>query len=105
MNGNISDFILEELKGINKKQSRILERLNVVEEYLNISNLEGGMGKDLPNVLTVKEMSKFLNVNTSRAYKLTHRSDFPSFKLGNKILIPRNKLLQWIDEKSEEWVD
>ena len=105
MGGNILDEILVELKSVNKKQSKILERLNVVEEYLNISNLQGGMGKDLPNVLSVKEMSKFLNINTSRAYKMTHRSDFPSFKLGNKILIPRNKLLQWIDERSEEWLD
>jgi len=55
--------------------------------------------------LSVKEMSKFLNINTSRAYKLIHRQDFPSFKLGNKILIPRNKLFQWINEKREEWLD
>ena len=68
MSGNILDFILGELKEINKKQSRILEKLNVVEEYLNVSNLKGGMGKNLPNVLTVKEMFKFLNVNINRVY-------------------------------------
>jgi len=101
MSGNILDSILEELKEINKKQSSILERL----EALGISSLEAGMGKELPNILTVKELAEFMNINLNRAYQLTHRDDFPSLRLGKKIMISRNKLLQWIDERSEEWVD
>ena len=105
MSGNILDSILEELKEINKKQSSILERLEVVEKYLGISDFKGKTGQALPNILTVKELAKFMNINLNRAYQLTHRADFPSLRLGRKIMISRNKLLEWIDEKSEEWVD
>ena len=98
MSGNILDTILEELKGINKKQSRILKRLQV----LGISSLEEVMSKDLLNILTVKELAEFMNINLNRAYQLTHRADFPSLRLGRKIMIFRKKQLEWIDEKSEE---
>ena len=105
MSGNILDSILEELRDINKKQSSILERLEVLEKYLGISNSEGVKGKGLPNILTVKELAEFININLNRAYQLAHRADFPSLRIGRKIMISRNKLLEWIDEKSDEWVD
>ena len=105
MSGNILDSILEEIKEINKKQSSILERLEVVEKYLGVSDFTGETGKALPNILTVKELAEFMNINLNRAYQLTHRADFPSLRLGRKIMISRNKLLEWIDKRSEEWVD
>ena len=105
MKGNILDAILEELKEINKKQSIILVRLEEVKKHLGVSGFKDGTGKSLPNILTVKELAEFMNINLNRAYQLKHRADFPSLRLGRKIVISRNKLFQWIDEKSDEWMD
>jgi len=57
MSGNILDRILDELKEINEKQSKILGSLEAVEKHLGISHLEGGMGGALPNILTEKELA------------------------------------------------
>jgi len=56
-----------------------------VEKYLDISNFEGIKGKGLPNILTVKDLAEFMNINLNRAYQLKHRADFPSLKLGKKL--------------------
>ena len=76
-----------------------------MEKYLGVSDFTGETGKALPNILTVKELAEFMNINLNRAYQLKHRADFPSLRLGRKIVISRNKLFQWIDEKSDEWMD
>jgi excisionase family DNA binding protein len=47
-------------------------------------------------VYTVKELAKILNIGMNSAYKLTHRKDFPSIKIGRKILIPKAAFYDWL---------
>ena len=52
-------------------------------------------------VLTVKELGKYLNVGSNRAYQLTHSEGFPVLRIGKKILIPRERLHEWINRVTE----
>lgn len=49
--------------------------------------------------LTVPQMMKALNISKNVAYVLTKEPDFPCFRLGKKILINRDLLQEWLNNK------
>ena len=58
--------------------------------------------EELPMILNVKEVSDFIGLGMSQTYDLIRRIDFPAFKIGNRIFVPRDKFLDWIDNQSAE---
>ncbi len=56
--------------------------------------------EDLPLMLSVPEMASVLGISRAGAYELVKEKGFPSLTIGSRILIPRDKLIVWIDEKS-----
>ncbi len=57
---------------------------------------------ELPLMLSVVELSKLLGISRAGAYDLVRQESFPSIKIGTRIIIPKDKLLEWIEEKSKE---
>ncbi|MDQ7791405.1 MAG: helix-turn-helix domain-containing protein [Clostridia bacterium] len=60
-----------------------------------------GQYSDLPAVLTIAEAAEVLKVGKSTVYEMTRRwggKFFPHFRLGNTIRIPRDKLIEWIND-------
>ena len=55
--------------------------------------------EELPMFLNVATVSQILGISTSSGYELMHEKDFPSIKIGNRILVPRDRLKEWLDEK------
>ena len=55
---------------------------------------------DLPLMLSVPEMAGVLGISRTRAYELAREKDFPALTIGARILVPRDKLIAWIDAKS-----
>ena len=58
--------------------------------------------EELPMVLNVHEVSDFIGLGLSQVYELIKRIDFPAFRVGNRIFVPRDKFLAWIDTQTEE---
>ena len=56
----------------------------------------------LPLMLSVPEVASVLGISRARAYELVKEKGFPSLTIGSRILVPRDKLIAWIDEKSSE---
>ena len=56
---------------------------------------------DLPLVLSVPDLASVLGISRAGAYELVKEKGFPSLTVGSRILIPRDKLIAWIDEKSK----
>ena len=56
---------------------------------------------DLPLTLTVPEVGGVLGISRAKAYDLARREGFPSMRIGTRILVPRDKLIRWIDEQTE----
>lgn len=54
---------------------------------------------ELPMYLNVGTVSKILGMSQSSIYDLTHEDGFPAIKIGSRILIPRDKLKEWLDAK------
>lgn len=53
--------------------------------------------------LTVKEMADWLNISLPTAYGLTRRDDFPSFRIGRKVLVPVEGLRVWLKQQGGSW--
>lgn len=49
-------------------------------------------------VLTVKEVSSMLKIGKNKAYQLMNSKAFPSFKIGNKLLITDEALYEWLQK-------
>lgn len=47
------------------------------------------------------ELAALLGISRSAAYNLIHRADFPSFRIGKRLLIQQDKLMAWVNEQSK----
>lgn len=54
----------------------------------------------LPLVLCADELAAVLGISRANAYTLMHSKGFPTIHIGRRMLVPKEKLLTWIDEQS-----
>ena len=54
---------------------------------------------ELPLTLSVMDIAGILGISRAGAYDLAKQEDFPSFQVGKRILIPKDKFKQWIENK------
>lgn len=55
--------------------------------------------------MSVKEMAQELGISTPTAYDLTHRADFPTLRIGNRVRINREKLREWVNANTQNYVE
>ncbi|MGI5935324.1 MAG: helix-turn-helix domain-containing protein [Oscillospiraceae bacterium] len=58
--------------------------------------------EELPLVLSVPNIAGALGIALSGAYELARRESFPSFTIGSRILVPKEKFIQWLEAQSAE---
>jgi hypothetical protein len=51
----------------------------------------------LPLSLKAKDISKILKISLLNAYNLCNSKDFPSVKIGRRIVIPRPAFIKWME--------
>ena len=56
---------------------------------------------DLPPTLTAQEVGEALGISRAAAYELVRSKGFPRMKIGTRILVPKDKFIQWINEQTE----
>lgn len=49
-------------------------------------------------VYTVREISIMLNRNLPATYELMKRKDFPSIRLGRRIVVPKAAFHRWLEQ-------
>ena len=47
--------------------------------------------------LNVRELAKYLGIGMNSAYQLVNSNGFPALKIGKRIVVPIEKLEQWVD--------
>ena len=50
--------------------------------------------------LSVRELAAQLGVSLPVAYELVRRSDFPSLRIGGRILVPADRFHVWLDSQT-----
>ena len=53
---------------------------------------------ELPIMLSVPQLAVVLNISRSGAYTLVRSEGFPALKIGSRIVVPKDKLQDWINE-------
>lgn len=53
-------------------------------------------------ILTVQQAAEQMNVSRPTLLNWTHLPGFPCFRVGRKILIPRQSLVEWANERASE---
>ena len=59
---------------------------------------------ELPLILSVPEVASVLGISRAGAYELVRSDGFPALKIGSRIVVPKEKFIQCIDEKTSETV-
>ena len=53
---------------------------------------------DLPLFLNSATVAKVLGVSPSSGYELIHEPGFPVLRVGSRIVVPKEKFMQWGEE-------
>ena len=54
---------------------------------------------ELPIMLSVPQLATALGISRSGAYALVQSAGFPARKIGSRIVIPKDELLEWIHKR------
>ena len=55
---------------------------------------------ELPLFLNAELVAKVLGVSISSAYELMHETGFPALRIGNRIVVPKEKFRRWVDAQT-----
>ena len=55
---------------------------------------------ELPLFLNAELVSQVLGVSPSSVYELMHEPGFPILKIGNRMVVPEEKFIQWVERNT-----
>lgn len=55
---------------------------------------------ELPLFLNASMVAKILGISTSSAYELMHEKGFPVIHIGSRMVVPKEKFIDWVEKKS-----
>jgi len=67
--------------------------------YMKISEYKSY--DDLPLFLNAAMVAKVLGIAPSSSYELMHEADFPVLKVGSRIVVPKEKFIQWVEQHTK----
>jgi predicted DNA-binding transcriptional regulator AlpA len=56
--------------------------------------------EQLPLMLNAEDIKDVMNISRAGAYQLMHREDFPKIIIGKRIVVPRDKFLEWLENSA-----
>ena len=58
--------------------------------------------EEVPLMMNMTDVAAALGISRAGVYKLAHDSYFPAFQIGKRIVVSREKFLEWLDRQCEE---
>lgn len=55
---------------------------------------------ELPLMLSVPEVAAVLGISRAGAYELVRSDGFPSLKIGSRIVVPKEKFIEWVNRQT-----
>ena len=56
---------------------------------------------DLPLFLNAAMVAKVLGIAPSSSYELMYEADFPVLKIGNRLIVPKEKFVEWVKQHTK----
>jgi excisionase family DNA binding protein len=57
---------------------------------------------ELPLMLSVHDVAEVLGISKSSAYVLVKEKGFPKQKIGARVVVPREKFIEWINKNTSK---
>ena len=57
---------------------------------------------ELPLMLSVPEVAAVLGISRAGAYELVRSDGFPALKIRSRIVVPKEKFIEWVNAKTSE---
>ena len=67
--------------------------------YMKISEYKSY--DELPLFLNAAMVAKVLGIAPSSSYELMHEADFPVLKIGSRIVVPKEKFVEWVERHTK----
>lgn len=55
----------------------------------------------LPLSLNADQVADVLGISRANAYQLMHQYGFPTLQIGKRMVVPKDKLIQWMDKNAK----
>lgn len=55
---------------------------------------------ELSLFLNAKLVAQVLGILPSSGYELLHQQGFPTLKIGNRLIVPKEKFIQWVEQNT-----
>ena len=55
---------------------------------------------ELPLFLNAETVAELLEISISSSYELMHRKVFPVLRIGNRMVVPKEKFRKWVEENT-----
>ena len=56
---------------------------------------------ELPLFLNAATVAKVLGIAPSSSYELMHEKNFPTLRIGSRMVVPKEKFIQWVEEHTK----
>ena len=64
---------------------------------MNLSTIKSY--EDLPLTLNASQIASILGISKSCAYALLHREDFPTVRIGRRMIVSKTKFERWLESQ------
>ena len=85
--------------GLNRgseRQNQSKRQTRTKEDNMKESNYKSY--DELPLFLNAVTVAKVLGIAPSSSYELMHEKDFPALRIGNRIVVPKEAFIQWVEQ-------
>ena len=72
----------------------------ITERILQMKTSQFKDYSELPLFLNAETIAKVLGISPASSYELLHEPGFPVLKIGNRMVVPKEKFIQWVEENT-----
>ena len=72
----------------------------IMERTLQMKTSQFKDYSELPLFLNAETVSKVLGISPASRYELMHEPDFPVLKVGNRMVVPKENFIRWVEENT-----
>lgn len=90
MQAGLLKFKIEDRKTMKRHRIRKEEIQNKESNYKSYD--------ELPLFLNAATVAKVLGIAPSSSYELMHEKDFPALRIGNRIVVPKEAFIRWVEQ-------
>ena len=56
---------------------------------------------NLPLFLNAAMVAQVLGVSPASSYELMHEKDFPTLRVGSRMVVPKEKFIEWVEQHTK----